>query len=233
MALVVDIETAGLAWESFDKQTQKKIKEKLERSGEPTDTDSITKHLALSPYTGQIITIGILDSKTEKGAVFFQAPGTKISPFVEGRFSFKVEDEPTMLTQFWKLASRYEEFVTFNGRAFDAPFLMIRSAVHKIKPSKDLMRGRYFGQQAFGAQHTDLYDLLSFYGSFRFPTGGSLQLACQAFGIDTPKKGSLDGSMVGEFFAARRYREIAQYNARDLLATNTLYNRWRDFLVFK
>jgi uncharacterized protein YprB with RNaseH-like and TPR domain len=55
-------------------------------------------------------------------------------------------------------------FITFNGRSFDAPFLIVRSAVHRIKPSVNLIPNRY------DKYHIDLFDQLSFYGVSR---GGS------------------------------------------------------------
>jgi len=71
-----------------------------------------------------------------------------------------------MLENFWNGAKSYQEFISFNGRGFDVPFLMIRSAIHKIIPSKDLMHGRYLYQQLSNAKHIDLFDQLTFYWSY-------------------------------------------------------------------
>ena len=72
------------------------------------------------------------------------------------------------------------EIITFNGRGFDCPFILIRSAVHKIKPTKDLMPNRYNGV------HIDLLDQLTFYGASRRKF--SLDMWCKTFGIKAPKK---------------------------------------------
>ncbi len=133
-----------------------------------------------------------------------------------------------MLARFWEIASRYTRFVTFNGRGFDLPFLYIRSIVHKIRPTKDLNRGRYLYQQASDALHYDLQDQLSFYGAGRVV---SLDLACRAFNIDSPKVDELDGSKVSQAYRDGRYEEIARYNGRDLIATAQLFALWQEFLA--
>ena len=47
----------------------------------------------------------------------------------DGRFTFVGDAEPVFLAEFWKAMRRFQRFVTFNGRGFDGPFLMLRSAV--------------------------------------------------------------------------------------------------------
>jgi hypothetical protein len=93
------------------------------------------------------------------------------------------------------------------------------------------MQGRYLYQQR-GIQHIDIYDQLTYYGGFRFPTGGSLHMACQAFGVNTPKEDDIDGSKVTPMFKAGQYREIADYNRRDILATKKVYDYWQKYLAF-
>ncbi|MDP2650591.1 MAG: ribonuclease H-like domain-containing protein, partial [bacterium] len=131
---------------------------------------------------------------------------------------------------FWEAAKSYDEFISFNGRGFDAPFLMIRSAVHKIKPTKDLMSNRYLNSQWSGAKHIDLQDQLTFYGAVR--RKGSLHLWSRAFGIKSPKAEGISGEDVGRLFREKQFLDIARYNVDDLKATKGLYDFWKSYLKF-
>ena len=232
--LVLDIETAGENWEDIDKQTQTILLERTKRRNPTGDSseDLAKDELGLSPYTAQIIVIGVIDVETNKGAVYFQAPKKTIKPWEANGIKYQTMSEKSILEKFWELSERYNQFVTYNGRTFDLPFITIRSAINGIRPKKDLLRGRYLYQQAQGATHIDLYDQLTYYGSFRFESGGSLHMACRAFGISTPKEGALDGSYVSKFYNDKKYLEIVHYNARDLVATAQLFVRWQKLLAF-
>ncbi|MBI4085104.1 MAG: ribonuclease H-like domain-containing protein [Candidatus Liptonbacteria bacterium] len=233
--LVLDIETIGEDFDSLDKTTQENltrwIKKESESDSEYKEAlEELKNRLGFSPLTGEIVAIGILDCEKDEGVVYFQAPGKKISELKEENFVFKQCSEKEMLERFWEGAKKYNYFVTFNGRMFDVPFLMIRSAVHGIRPSKDLMRGRYFSQQNFDAVHVDLFDQLSFYGAMR--RKGSLHLWSRAFGITSPKASGVTGDDVGRLFEEKKFLELARYNAGDLRATKELYERWEKYLNF-
>lgn len=232
-ALVVDIETAGEDWQKIDRQTQNALTDRAKKwrpDSEEDPEDTAMSELGLSPLTGEVVALGVLDVETNKGAVYFQAPGQTIALSEHDGVKLCQQTEKELLEKFWQLSERYTHFVTYNGRTFDIPYLMIRSAIHGLKPTKDLMRNRYLTNQAGNAWHIDLFDQFRFYGSLN--GFGSLHLACRAFGIKTPKDGLIDGSKVSEYFHAGRYQEIAEYNARDLFATSELYKKWRATLSF-
>ena len=42
---------------------------------------------------------------------------------------YKGLSEKEMLESFWRVAKYVDQFITFNGRNFDVPFLMMRSAM--------------------------------------------------------------------------------------------------------
>ena len=132
-----------------------------------------------------------------------------------------------MLEQFWNIAKQYQEFVTFNGRAFDGPFMMIRSAYHSIRPSKNLSESRYLYQQKT-CVHIDLIDQLTFQGNMR--KKGSLHLWSRLFGIKSPKSDGVTGDDVGRLFKEKKFLDIARYNAGDLKATKELYEKWSKYL---
>lgn len=232
--LVFDIETIGEDFDSLDSVTQKTLthwiaNETSDESEYAKILSDIKNRLGFSPLTGEIVAIGVLDCEKNQGAVYFQAPGEKIKDFTEDNFKFRALTEKEMLESFWEGAKKYGEFVSFNGRSFDAPFLMIRSAIHGVRPTVDLMQGRYLYQQR-DAKHIDLLDQLTFYGASA--KKGSLHLWSRAFGIKSPKADGVSGDDVGRLFKEKKFKEIARYNTGDLLATKELYEYWRKYLRF-
>lgn len=232
--LIIDIETVGEDFNSIDKETQNILTKWLEKESYDEDDyklalDEIKNGLGFSPYTGQIVVIGVLDADKNQGVIYFQAPGQKMAEFEENGFKFKAMSEKEMLENFWRGLEKYDECITFNGRGFDAPFLMIRSAIYQIRPSKNLMSNRYLNSQ-FDIKHVDLFDQLSFYGAMR--RKGSLHLCCRAFGIKSPKTSGVTGDEVGPLFKQGKYLDIARYNVGDLIATRDLYNAWHKYLRF-
>jgi|SRR3989344_59019 len=231
--LIFDIETIGEDFDSLDPTTQEVLTRWIKRDAETgaeyeRSLADLKDGLGFSPLTGEIVAIGVLDSQNGKGAVYYQAPNQAPADLEEGNFKFKALSEKEMLENFWQGAKQYDEFVSFNGRSFDVPFLAIRSAIRKVRPTKDLMSNRYLGSQRNGALHIDLQDQLCFYGAVR--RKGNLHLYCRAFGIKSPKADGVSGDQVGELFAAGKFLDIARYNTGDLLATKELYDYWREYL---
>ena len=233
MSLIFDIETIGEDWENIDKATQDSLTRWIKReAGEEEGKYNVMladlkEGLGFSPLTGEIVAIGIYDSEKNKGVVYFQSLAVEEKEYVKENFSFKPKTEKEMLTDFWQGAKNYGELVSFNGRSFDVPFLLIRSAVHKIKPTINLMSNRYLSSQ-YGVRHVDLLDQLSFYGAVR--RKGNLHLYCRAFGIKSPKAGGITGDDVGQLFRDGEYKKIAEYNSWDLIATAELYKIWKEYI---
>ncbi|HLD60889.1 MAG TPA: ribonuclease H-like domain-containing protein [Patescibacteria group bacterium] len=232
--LIFDIETVGENFDELDATTQDVLtrwirKESSSEAEYQEALEELKDGLGFSPLTGEIVAIGVLDHEKQKGAVYFQAPGEQIIESEENGIKFKQMTEKEMLESFWNGAKNYQEFISFNGRSFDAPFLMIRSAIYGIRPTKDLMEGRYLYQQRT-ARHIDLLDQLTFYGAVR--RKGSLHLWSRAFNIESPKAHGVTGDDVGPLFKAKKYLDIAKYNVGDLLATQQLYERWEKYIKF-
>ena len=230
--LVFDIETVGADFDSFDKITQESLTRWIEKeSSSETEYEKalneLKNGLGFSPLTGEIVVIGVLDCGKNQGVIYFQAPGNDIKEFSENEIIFKQATEKEMLEKFWQGAKEYDEFIGFNSRGFDAPFLMARSAIHGIKPTRDLMEGRYLYQQR-DAKHIDLQDQLTFYGAVK--KRGGLHLWSRAFGIKSPKEEGITGDDVGKLFKEKKFLEIARYNAGDLRATKELYEKWNAYL---
>ena len=230
--LVFDIETIGEEWDALDETTQHMLSRWIDRTAKSdeqreAELADLKDGLGFSPLTGSIVAIGLYDLEQEKGVVYYQRTDGKTEELAEGSVALKVRTEKQMLEDFWTGAKAYDMFVTFNGRGFDVPFLLLRSAIHGVKPSRDLMDGRYLYQQK-GAKHIDLADQLSFYGAvFK---KASLHLYCRAFGIESPKAAGVTGDDVSALFREGKCEEIARYNVRDIIATAELYRKWQEYL---
>lgn len=234
MALIFDIETVGQDFESLDKVTKANLTRWIKRQAGADKgkynallTD-LKEGLGFSPLTGEIVVIGVLDTEKNKGVVYFQAPNVEMEEYKDGSFTFKPRTEAEMIQDFWQGASSYKTLVSFNGRSFDVPFILLRGAKHKIKPTINLMTNRYLRFQHSSVKHIDLFDQLSFYGAVR--RRGNLHLYCQALGIKSPKASGITGDDVGELFKNKKYQEIAEYNSWDLVATEELYARWQEYI---
>lgn len=232
--LVFDIETIGQDWEEVDELTKTDLTRWLRKEPYSEDelqfkVDNIKEETPLSPLTGEIVSIAIYDVERSAGAVYFQAPEEKKPIFFEENgIKYQSMTEAEILKTFWDIAQKYKEFITFNGRSFDAPFMFIRSAIYGIAPTVDLMEGRYLYQQK-GVKHIDIYDQMTFYGASA--KKGSLHLFCRAFGIPSPKENG-KGSDVGSMFKKGEYEKIARYNIGDVIATKELYLKWEKYLKF-
>ena len=231
--LIFDIETIGEDFDSLDPTTQDALTHWMRReAGSEAEYEAELKdlktRLGFSPLTGEIAAIGVLDYDRNKTVVYYQAPGEKFADREEDDVTFKQMTEEEMLIHFWEGVKHYQELVSFNGRGFDVPFLMVRSAVHHIRPTKNLLTNRYLSSQRAGARHIDLLDQLSFYGAMR--RRGSLHLWCRALGIESPKAEGVTGDDVGRLFAEKKFLDIARYNTGDLRATKQLYEYWRDYV---
>ena len=220
-SIVVDIETVGFDFESFDEKTREYLL-KYSQTGEEKET--VKKRTSLYPLTGEIVAIGMLNPQTSKGRVLFQDGGTGIGKFEEGEIAYETGNEKEILEKFWDLVRTYDQIITFNGRGFDAPFLMMRSAINKVRPSKNMLGYRFDYKS-----HCDLLEQLTFYGAVR---KYNLDFYAKAFGIKSSKEEGVDGSMVGDMYKKGKYAQIARYCARDVETTKELYGYWDKYLKF-
>lgn len=232
--LVIDIETIGENWDNIDKFTQENLSNWTRREAKSEaelelGMEMLKEGLGFSPLTGEIVAIGIHDYERDKSAVYYQNLDSDTKSEEDGVL-YQPLTEPEMLNKFWEVAQKYDVFVTFNGYQFDIPYLMIRGAIHGIKPTVNLLTNRYLTSQRGGKAHVDLIDQLSFYGAMR--KKGSMHMWTRAFGISSPKSEEINGHQVAEMFKEKRYLDIARYNAADIKATAELYTKWLHFLKF-
>ncbi len=195
--VILDIETVATTDERLIACIAARAKNDEERA-------EILERLALSPFSGRVACVGLLSVTTGLDRAYCD------------------KDERYILAQAWRDLAKFGCVATFNGRTFDVPFLLIRSAILGVEVSRrDLMGNRYRYHP-----HCDLMEQLSFYRALRCP---SLELACLAFGIANPKNG-ICGADVGRLFAEGRLEDIAAYCLGDVRATGELYKLWDERL---
>ncbi|MAZ56708.1 hypothetical protein CL653_02875 [bacterium] len=222
--LVFDIETVGENWRDLDESTQSVLTNWVDKTARSEEehlamiTD-VQNGLGFSPLTGMVVAIALYDIERGKGAVYYTGKGDELDEDLQN-FKLKQRNESEMLKEFWEGAINYDTFVTFNGRSFDVPFLWHRSAVHGITPTKNLMESRYKSQQRT-CRHVDLLDELTWYGVMN--KRPNLHLFCRAYGINSPKDNGVTGDDITELFLKEKFRDIALYNIRDVIATTELY----------
>jgi len=221
-ALVFDIETLGRPPDSFDQaQTGYLFRGALTEEARAEEVNKLN----LSPLTAEILAIGMLNPETSRGRVLYRSDRTEKFSSDDGKIEFASGDETAILRSFWEDVRSYDRIVTFNGRTFDCPFLMIRSALLGVKPTRNLVPYRYSS-----SPHCDLLDQLTYYGSTR---RFNLDFYCRAFGIPSPKAGGLTGLDLGPLYREGKYREIGEYCIGDVIATAELYRRWKTYLDIK
>lgn len=222
--LVIDIETVGTPWEEHDPY----VREYLIKGLSEAEAEEEKRRGALSPFTGRIVVIGVMNVDDNRMAAFYEIPGkAHLDTRREGDRTFISGSEKLILEKFWELFDADDRFITFNGRQFDGPFLMIRSAIHGVRPKRDLIGRRYDFHP-----NCDLREALNFMGTvysrqMRF----NLDLACKTFGIESSKSDSIDGRAVETMYRAGKYREIAEYCLEDVRATGELYSKLCETLL--
>ena len=220
--IVFDVETVGQDFEGLDKLSKEYF---LKYADTDEKIEEVKNSLSFYPLTAQIVAIAMVEVESGQGAVYFQNGNKGPEKSSQGPVTFIAATEKEILTHFWNQLQRYDQFITFNGRVFDCPFIMLRSAIHQLRPTKNLVPYRY----NFNS-HIDLADQLTFYDALR--RRFTLHMWCQAFGVKSPKMDGISGLQVKELFKQERYLDIARYCLEDVQATKEIFFYWDKYLKF-
>lgn len=216
--LAIDIETVPLASSmalpypedertppsNYGAEAREKWRQK---DREAWETERV-KQYSLSPLWGRVAAIGMAWESRESGecdSCHLTAP-TEI-------------EEYDMLRHFWTQVQEADTLLTWNGHAFDIPFLLTRSAILGVKPTisgRDLLR-RY-------AQHPHL-DVKMVVTNWDSRGKGSLGDWLAAFGLE-PKQAH--GSEVYAMAQRGEWDVIGEYADDDAAKTLQLAERISD-----
>ncbi len=224
--IIFDIETCAFPVESLSESQQEYLlrysEKETEEDKKSQKRDDAIRYLSLYPLTAKVIAIGIYHVEKEKTFVYYESTEPDEWTNEEKSIHYKGLTEAEMLQSFWRIVDFTDQVITFNGRNFDIPFLMMRSAMLEIRPTKNLM-GKRFDSSA----HIDLLEQFTFYGITR---KFNLDFYCHAFGVNSPKSKGVSGMEVKTLYEAGRIKDIAIYCAEDVNATNKLYQIWDNYL---
>lgn len=220
--IVFDIETLGVDFSDLDLVSQEYF---MKFADTPQKKEEVMASTSFFPLTAEIIAIAMTDADREEGVVCYQDGEKHSAKFEDSGIKFIPGSEVDILNHFWMIAQQCDQLITFNGRVFDGPFIMLRSAIHRIRTRKNLIPYRY--SPSF---HVDLADQMTFYDAMR--RRFSLHMWCKAFNIPSPKENGITGLMVKELFSSGRYQDIARYCLDDVVATKKLHEYWEKYLKF-
>jgi hypothetical protein len=163
--IAFDIEVAGYLWEEVDETTRGYL---LSRARDEHDRAAVPERTGLYPGLGKIIAIGMWLVADDRGMILLEGAHHTERDFERVKDSKVYRgDEKQLLEKFWQLVGRNAQgrvprLVSFNGRGYDAPMLMIRSAQHGVKPSRNLLPKRWEMRD-----HCDLMEVFNFQGATR------------------------------------------------------------------
>jgi len=214
--LAIDIETVGSDWNDLDEKTQKYLQN---RGREDLTAEEAEDKLPFSPGTAKVVAIGMWKPDKGSGGVLLEDEQTSSewTDFTDDSVVHR-GNEKHILEAFWDYVgkSNIGRMITYNGRSFDGPFLMLRSAMHGIRPSRTFLGYRYDF-----SDHCDLGEVVS---AFRARTMETLDFWCKMTGIGSPK-GDMDGSEVGKAYEDGEIDKIGKYCLRDAKCTGKLFKR--------
>lgn len=202
--LSFDLETIPQNIENFTESQKKLLNMKKGSSADP-----IEKICSLDPFLGRILCIGL----------YYKDEYQEHTEALSG-------DEKEMLEQFWNTITQLPngtKLVSFNGINFDIPWIRIRSLAHGIVLPKCQID--FFNTNQFkNPPHVDLMLEIK-HNNYLKNISVGLGLACEVFGIPTPKEGGVDGSKVYSMYLDGKVDEVISYVKRDIKSTGLLYEK--------
>ena len=167
----------------------------------------VERYMALRPEFGHVICIGMGHDGRGRGEL-----ETKVLT------AQRIEEERPILEAFWEVvrAGRDWRFVTFNGLAFDVPFLVRRSIYLGVPPTAGLPT-RPFALDS----HFDVMRVLS---NWERSDAVRLEIVAELLGLAKSPAG-MEGSQVLGLWRAGRIAEIETYCLGDVRLTYDVFLR--------
>jgi len=132
------------------------------------------------------------------------------------------KDEGGMLADFAEFMARWKPtIVTWNGRGFDLPVLMLRSLRYGVS-APWYYQNRDYRYRYSSEGHLDLCDVLADHGATRMT---SLHGAARLIGL--PGKDGVDGSQVEAMYRTGQIDALRGYCLSDVAQTAFLFLRYR------
>ncbi len=205
------------------------------------DTELVRAHFGIEGEDEHVTQQALAQHEAATGSTFLPHPFHKIvaisAVFADdyGHFikvgTFPGESEEEILREFLAYLDRSNpRLVTFNGRTFDIPLILMRSLRYNLscpayfekenpkynKTKWENYRSRYSEQF-----HLDLMDVIGNFGAVR---GLKLDTLCQMVGL--PGKYDVSGDQVTALFYQGELEKIQEYCESDVLNTYLLFLKY-------
>lgn len=141
------------------------------------------------------------------------------------------ENEKEMIENFLNFINKKEpKLVSFNGRSFDIPMLMVRAMKYNLscpayfeKENRELNKSKWDNYRSRYSDrfHVDLMDHIGEFGAVR---GLKLDTLCKMAGL--PGKYDVHGDEVTELYYNQEIKKIKEYCESDVLNTYWLYLKY-------
>lgn len=220
--IFLDIET--LPTEEANREfVENKTREKLLKRGEELDNAKLVsliqtalRETALRGSLGRLLCVGLIVEKD--GALLHHGV------FGQDRETCEFHlNESKTLAQFWNFLKKLrfdpqrDLIVGHNILGFDLPFLYQRSMIFSVPPTFELEFNPYRSQP--------IYDTMRQWAKLNPREFIGLEELALAFGLECPKKGSVNGENMLEAYMQGRHKEIRQYCMADVRCTREIYYR--------
>lgn len=126
-------------------------------------------------------------------------------------------DEKDILKKFWEIASDIELFIGHNIFDFDLRFILQRSIILGVKPTRELNFQRY--------RKNPIFDTMYEWSKWNMQDKIALDKLARAMNIESSKESGLDGSKIHEYFKKGKYQEIYDYCKKDVEVTRAIYKK--------
>lgn len=163
--------------------------------------DNAIRAKSLDPFSCRIISIGWSMGNEE--------PTVLVTP--------TEQEERAALTRWWDQAEDAVRFCGYNILPFDTPVVFNRSRALEVKPTRRIGLNKYNG---------DCLDMLVHIGG-KGKLKDLLRLTRNLGGTGVEEE--IDGSMVFDMFLREEFREIGEYNGRDVVNEVAFYEYFRGY----
>jgi 3'-5' exonuclease len=123
------------------------------------------------------------------------------------------EDERQLLQEFWGQLEPSDVIVGHNVLGFDLPFILQRSWILQVRPSREINRRKYYT--------TEVFDTMQVWTNWG-PKGIKLDLLAGVLGCGS-KSGH--GTSIGVWWSARDFQTISNYCLDDVRITHRVFRR--------
>lgn len=222
-AVALDIETVPLPSSGYTPQQEERLQSEMEhRRRRPNGDAEADRRLACSthPMLGWICCVALATWKPLSSRRLPRRPSN--DPPTRHFVAAGPSEESRLLEEVWRWigqAGTKVQWVTFNGKQFDVPFLQMRSMARGITPPQSGLNNTY------PYAHEPHADLMKVWPSTYY----TLDQLCGHLGVASPKQ-EVDGGDVAQLVEDGKLGAVARYGEADAAATLECWKTLRPLL---